>query len=83
MTSISISQLTPCCKLPSQLKNKYTIAIAMRNTVVLYSLNNYTLESIKTGIKLTVKYCIHVEKVKFAENNKLIMVGNTGVIEIK
>ena len=48
----------------------------------MYSMNNFTLEALNTGIKYKVKHCINVEKVKFVDCNKLVMIGNSGVVEV-
>ena len=77
--SIEICQLR-ACSLPSKLRNKLTMAIAVGKEVFIYSLSSFTLESSCTGIKYSLRHSLQIEKITFVDGNKLIMVGDTGIL---
>ena len=78
---MSVCQLQ-ACNIPAKIRNKYTLAVSVNQEVLIYSLNNFTLETFNTGIKYKLNYCLHIEKIKFADQNKLVMIGNTGTVQV-
>ena len=58
------------------------MAISVEKDVFIYSLNSFTLESTSAGIKYSLRHSLQIEKIAFVDGNKLIMVGDTGIVEM-
>ena len=78
---LAMSQLKGA-SLPSKIKNRYMLAIGLVNTVVLKSVNNFTLEIFDTGIHYELRHTLRLEKLKFVDQSKLIMIGDTGCLQV-
>ena len=58
------------------------MAIGCNNRVSLFCLNSYTLESLDIGVSFEMRRTIRVEQLLFAEQKKLLMLGDSAMLEI-
>lgn len=68
--------------LPSKFKNRYIVAVGSLDSVTLYCLNNFTLQTYTTGVTYKIRHSIQVQNIKFFEESKIVIGSNTGMIEM-
>jgi G3E family GTPase len=78
---IAVGQLKGLA-VPMILKRQYVLAIAFGNRVELASLNSFSLDHDIANIRYYLDDALHIQTIKFMDQNKMIIVGDTGSLMV-